>query len=279
MNRIFVGCVLAFAGLFALASATQAGVPAYFNPGDLWTTMISTGARTGFVVANPNSGPGSFLDVAYDAYITAAQAKGIKVVGYVHTTYGARSQSDVLADIAAWYSFYPNIDGVFFDECSADPSGVPYIAGASAAVKAHNGMVVLNPGVYPAEGFLQHADVVLAFEDSFAAYTGASVPSYAANYPETMFYHVVHTASADQASQALDLAASRRAGYVFVTDAVMPNPYDTLPSYWSSEIGAMSLPAVPVPVAGEQLNKINSAATPASVDHADLIDHYGTASA
>ncbi len=31
-------------------------------------------------------------------------------------------------------------------------------------------------------------------------------------------------------------AIAHNAGYVYVTDASLPNPYDTLPSYWSEMV-------------------------------------------
>jgi hypothetical protein len=50
---------------------------------------------------------------------------------------------------------------------------------------------------------------------------------------------------------AIDLAKTRNTGWVFVTDDVMDNPFDTLPSYWEEQVAyiadlnnppAMSLP-------------------------------------
>ena len=89
------------------------GVPAYFYPGDLWAQASLPGG--GILVMNPASGPGTEVNADYVAAVGAARAAGMKVLGYVHTSYGARQASLVEADIdayAAWYS----IDGVFFDE-------------------------------------------------------------------------------------------------------------------------------------------------------------------
>ena len=44
------------------------------------------------------------------------------------------------------------------------------------------------------------------------------------------------------------LAAARNAGYVYVTDNNLPNPYDNLPSYWDQEVSKIAeLNAMPEP--------------------------------
>ena len=35
-------------------------------------------------------------------------------------------------------------------------------------------------------------------------------------------------------TQAVDRAVTRRSGWVYVTDDVLPNPWDTLPPYWNA---------------------------------------------
>ena len=45
----------------------------------------------------------------------------------------------------------------------------------------------------------------------------------------------------------LKLAQQRNVGWVYITDATLPNPYDRLPSYWSQEVSLIDPPAVPEP--------------------------------
>jgi hypothetical protein len=37
-------------------------------------------------------------------------------------------------------------------------------------------------------------------------------------------------------SNDVTLALSRNAGWIYFTDAELPNPYDTLPAYWTNEV-------------------------------------------
>lgn len=43
------------------------------------------------------------------------------------------------------------------------------------------------------------------------------------------------TASAADMRAAIDLAIQRNIGFVYLTDDVLPNPWDTLPSFWQDE--------------------------------------------
>jgi hypothetical protein len=49
---------------------------------------------------------------------------------------------------------------------------------------------------------------------------------------------LVHTAPADVDSMRLhiDRAVARNIGYVYVTDDVLNNPWNTLPTYWTDEV-------------------------------------------
>jgi hypothetical protein len=79
-------------------------------------------------------------------------------------------------------------------------------------------------------------DTVVVYEDSYANYASAAIPSWVSKYSANQFYHIIYGASGSTAmSQALSLAEQRNAGYVYITDDTLSNPYDTLPSYFSSE--------------------------------------------
>ena len=51
------------------------------------------GAGVGLAVMNPNSGPGTAADPNYANAVRSAQASGVRVAGYVYTSYGSRSLS------------------------------------------------------------------------------------------------------------------------------------------------------------------------------------------
>jgi hypothetical protein len=221
---------------------TGVAIPAYFDPSSkYWKTATGSSINT-ILIANPNSGPGSSKDSQYATAINAAKSSGIKVIGYVHTSNGGRAIRTVKKEIDNWQSWY-NIDGIFFDETATSSSKVSYYQQATSYVKSKAGKyVMLNPGTYPnSEEYMKMADNVCTFEDTYSKYQNSwSAPTWINNYSATKYTHIVHTTgSSSNMAKALSLAASRKAGYVFVTNDGGGNPYDTMPSYWSAEVSAV----------------------------------------
>jgi Spherulation-specific family 4 len=242
----------------AAATTQQIAIPSYFYPGSKWTQLDQSAPTTGIAVANPDSGPGQGFDSAYASAIQAAHNAGIKVIGYVDTGYfgttgnetrsGQTSvsawQSQVEGDVDSWYSMYGGygLDGIFFDDALADcGSGNAHVnlyIGIKNYAKQHSGATVVdNPGTGAEQCYTQAADTLVTFEGSYSSYTGWTPPSWEASASPSQIWHLVYNASGtSQMSQAVSLSKSRNAGYVYVTDDVLDNPWDTLPSYWSSEL-------------------------------------------
>lgn len=164
------------------------------------------------------------------------------MVGYVYTDYGSRSLAAVESDINDYYSWYPDLDGIFLDQASTSCSEEPYYAELNAYVKSKVGtaLTVLNPGTQTNQCYELAADVLLTFEGPDSQYVGSySAPSWVASYPASHFWHVIYAASTVSAmATAVQLSKARNAGYVYVTSATLPNPYDVLPTglYWSDEL-------------------------------------------
>jgi len=259
-----VFAVLLVLGAAAGSAAAQSiAVPAYFYPGgspDYWTQLGQAGPGA-LAVMNPDSGPGSAPDPNYVSAVEAAEAAGITVVGYVYTSYGSRSLRAVESDVNKYYNWYP-VQGIFFDEASTSCSQEPYYAQLNSFVKAKGGVArtVLNPGTQTNQCYASAADTLLTFEGSDSEYVNSySAPSWVSSYPASRFWHVIYGTSTTSAmATAVQLSKARNAGYVYVTSASLPNPYDVLPTlYWSSELadtgatGALSAPTnTAVPIVG-----------------------------
>ncbi|MEK8169742.1 spherulation-specific family 4 protein [Streptomyces sp. M19] len=112
-------------------------VPAYIPPADSasWDQLTGAGEGLGVVVANPNSGPGTSVDPAWQGVIDATHGNGTRVIGYVDTGYfgfTGRQTEGGSTDAAAWtaqakrhidtwYSLYgDSVDGIFFDDGLGD---------------------------------------------------------------------------------------------------------------------------------------------------------------
>jgi hypothetical protein len=108
---------------------------------------------------------------------------------------------------------------------------------------------VTNPGWIVDESFMQTADVVVTFEDSYDKYVDAAAypanPSWMANYSRFRFWHLVNSVPTIADMQnAVRISRERNAGYVYVTSADYNNAYLALVTgtYWTTEMSAVMAP-------------------------------------
>ncbi len=265
--------------------AQQVAVPAYVNPladPDAWLRLDSSDPSSlGFAVVNVINGPDYAPLDEWTKAIQEASAKGVKLVGYVDTGYlgttGQRTRlgsmdaidwmSQIQHDIDAWYTFYgSSLTGIFFDQtqnaCGPTPDSNAW-AGlyrqlSDEVDRLHPGATtVLNPGIGVPQCYEDAGDVIVTFEGSYESYIGD--PAVANPFTPLSWtpvdpmkiWHIVYGASdVAKMSEVVALSKSRSAGYVYVTDDVLANPYDTVPAtdYWTAEQAAVgSAPAATRP--------------------------------
>jgi hypothetical protein len=216
-------------------------IPAYVPPHAL-VDLVRASSRPRLLVINPSSGPGTEAVPAYRGAVRTAQRAGARVLGYVHTTYGARPAADVMADIDRYTSWY-GVDGIFLDEASHDVAHVGYYAGLGRHVRAGGArrVVVLNPGVVPAREYFDLADVIVTFEGPYAAYGPAmeATPEWVRDQPPGRVAHLVYDASRQQAMATV--SHPQKAGYVYATSGSLPDPWRTVPSYLHEEEQALEV--------------------------------------
>jgi len=268
----------------------QIAVPAYIPPEtepDAWNRLIAAdSSKVGLVVANVASGPGEAVNVAWSDVLARAHNSGKRVLGYVDTGYmglsgqttrqGSTKSADWIAqiqqDINAWYQLYPGmVDGIFFDRvdstCGADNEHAKlYVTANQFEKRAHpDSVTVLNAGSAVPQCFEDAADVLVTYESDYAGYMVNAEQADDHDYHSLTWtpkdprklWHIVYGVAPDQLDAVIATSRDRHAGYVFITDDVLPNPYDTLPgdAYWAREqqsvngAPAPSLAKVPVPAA------------------------------
>jgi hypothetical protein len=130
-------------------------VPLYTDPGSEWNTIISGASSVPTVaIINPDSGPGGAPDSSYSQYMTTMANAGVEMVGYVHTSYGARSLSDVEADIETYASEWPGLVGIFLDEVATSSSELSYYQSLYNYIMSMPGWKydIINPGTLPDSG-------------------------------------------------------------------------------------------------------------------------------
>lgn len=225
-------------------------VPAYFHPvaGSDWDRLAATAAQHEdlvWAIANPQNGPGATFDPAYGAAINNLRANDGHVLGYVHTSYGARPINDVMADIDAWYAWYA-VDGVFLDEMDNTPNGSEtYYHALRNHVRTHDvkALVYGNPGTSTTPDYLvgnygKVADSLCVFENdgSFAAGNLSSwtIDTWTLSQPRQLFGALLHSTPASDWQWAVDRAYAEHVGWIYATDDVPSNPWDTLPAYFEA---------------------------------------------
>ena len=202
-------------------------IPAYRGPDAL--ARLTWPGRGRIVIVNPANGPGGVMQPPFRRAIAAQLRRGATVVGYVHTGYATRDPAAVRADIRRYRSWY-GVNGIFLDEVSHTTEHLPYYESIAAPLQASGATVVLNPGMVPARGYFELADVVVTFEGPAGDYAAAvgRAPAWLRAIPRTRIAHLIYDASAEQAKRAARL---RAADYFYATSGTLPDPWNTVPSY------------------------------------------------
>ena len=204
-------------------------IPAYVSADEV--AGLAGHAHPGrLLVINPNSGPGKIPDRAYRQAVALTKKAGARVLGYVPTGYGSRDLVAVEDDVDRYRSWY-GVDGIFLDEASSDAASLSYYGKLARHIRSARGsLVVLNPGVVPARGYFDIADVVVTFEGPVGWYAKAveDAPTWLKDIPAGRIAHLVYGASHEQALRALELGA--HAGYFYATVGLQPHPW-FIPDY------------------------------------------------
>jgi hypothetical protein len=272
-NNLSTRRLIAAAVLLAAHSATPALellVPAYFYPSfdpalsfwDELTAASASGAKITAII-NPANGVGAAQNSDYVNAIDSFKAAGGKVLGYSYTCYGGasctaglpatKSTSEVVAEAAKYATWY-GVDGLFLDEMSNQSADLPYYTDLAATLRAqHPGwQLVGNAGTATPAAYLTVADTLVTFERGTGNYSGAaSEPWMGTADPQRQAHLHYGVADANQMRMLVNEAVARRAGYLYITDDQLPNPWDQLPGFWNEELAAINaanaVSAVPEP--------------------------------
>jgi len=216
-------------------------VPLYTYPGTSWDTVAASASLVETVaIINPDSGPGNGPDSSYNTYMSKLQSAGVEMIGYVHTSYGARAISDVKADIAQYASEFPLLVGIFVDEAATTAAEVSYYQQLYTYIMSFPGWKydVINPGTTPASGYLDVATQIVTFEDTASSFTSSENPSFATCANKNQFAMIAYAASTTSAMQSAISSAKSKGyyGWVYATNgAAGGSTYNTLASYYATQ--------------------------------------------
>ena len=186
-------------------------------------------------IVNPSDGPGSSKNSGYTTGIAALQAAGIKVIGYVATGYGSHSIASMEAEMDTWKSFYPTVQGIFFDEQSNSTGDVAHYQTLSQYAKSIGlGYTVGNPGTGRPRRLRRRGRYDANLEsDGVPPLSICRVSAYPPSNFGVIPYAVssMNTTFVQQARQ--------YAAYIYLTNDDLPNPWDSLPSYFAQLLAAL----------------------------------------
>ncbi len=223
-------------------------VAAYYYPNGPglreWDRLIAAAKLVPIVaIVNPASGPGDHVDTNIAAVITRARKGGVTVVAYIGTQYARKPLAAVKGEVDTYLRFYPDIQGIHFDEQSSDAIDVDYFAELYRYVRKRipHAIVLTNPGTTCAPEYVARpASDIVCLSERDRAFEEFRPPAWASRFPASRFcVQAYHVDTEALMRQALRRAMQLRVGYVYITDDQGPNPYDRLPSYWGAEVEAV----------------------------------------
>lgn len=222
------------------SSGMKLMVPLYVDPGSAWNAVIASAHLVPTIaIINPDSGPGSKIESTYSTNIPLLAAAGVTVVGYVHSSYGARAIADVKADIDIYATQYPHLSGIFVDEVATTTSELSYYEELYSYIMSMPGWTVdiINPGTVPASGYANAATIIVTYEDVTSGFANSANPSWATAANKAEFAMITYSGTSSSMETALSAAKSKGYyGWVYVTDqSESGNTYGSLPSFYAAE--------------------------------------------
>ncbi len=217
-------------------------IPFYIYPSVRWERLgeikKSHPSVPVIAVVNPGNGPGKVKDQNYQSGIDFLHSAGVRIVGYVRTSYGLRFKETVLSDMTNYSDWY-HVDGIMFDEMSNKTGYESYYSFLDTKARRLGfGITVGNPGTCVPSSYLDTMDVLCIYErhglpsisDLSCCNSGNRKSNFAViSYRVASFESFFLSGARDYVS------------WVYITDADLPNPYDQLPTYFDSEIEMAAL--------------------------------------
>jgi hypothetical protein len=241
-------------------------IPLYVYPDQngitVWREVIDASKKAPItVIINPASGPGvpssgagSCPQSPYNSAILELLDNGIQTIGYVDTQQGKRDLNQVKADIDIYLNCY-QVNGVFIEgKYATTKENLSYYYnlywytrhGTGEIDRAPQPLVFLGAGNNPSDEYYTQYYIEPAF-DTAIIFEGASSPAWVdysindyvnkKNTEPPYTAALIHSTSSITTMQYnVKKAVERHINYVYVTDDVMDNPWDSLPTYWRSEV-------------------------------------------
>jgi hypothetical protein len=214
-------------------------IPLYSYPGWQWSTIVQEKHAHSNVpiiaIISPDTGPGYYVDPNFVSGIRELQAAGIIVVVYVNTQYASYSLSSVEHQVSLYKNWY-DVNGIFFD-CMSNAAWEASYYWTLNSYSRSLGMTlnIGNPGASVPSNDIGVFNILNVYENSGApSLSNLWYGGYPASDFSLMAYGVPWF------DQGYLSAAVNEVGYIYLTNGLSPNPYATLPSYFSTLVSDLA---------------------------------------
>src|SRR3989442_1116601 len=227
----------------SVTSPTGVIVPLYFSPDGTWDIVAQAKKDHPSVpivaIINPNNGTGSSKDPGIASGVQNLQSAGVLVIGYVATLNGTVNSTTVTAAIDTYKSWY-NVSGVFLDEMSNTAGSETYYSNINNyAISQGLTLTVGNPGQETVSSYIGTVDNIVIYEDQgMPSNATLATNTFNGAFPKSNFSYVTFGVSPIP-SNATILGTSAYVGYMYVTDVNLPDPYNTLSSYFGNLVAVL----------------------------------------
>jgi hypothetical protein len=219
-------------------------IPMFINQGasnNTWYDAITSILGVGVIIANPSNRPGTAVNNAFLTTLENIKTVGTSIYGYVDTANATVSIANVEATINNWKSLY-GVTNIFFDNVSTGVAGEPYYQTLTNYVhqQTANSETILNIGTVPDQSYMNAGDIIVTFEGDYATYQNTTFPAWVYKYSASRFYNIVYNVpNQGFMTDVLNQAETNNVSYVYVTNTIKPNLFNSFPSYISSEAKAV----------------------------------------
>ncbi|MEP6575656.1 MAG: spherulation-specific family 4 protein [Nitrososphaerota archaeon] len=178
---------------------------------------------------NPSNGPGSGFEPAFATGIDSLNKAGILVGGYLATNYGHKPQSQVKEEISKYKMWYDKVNGICFDEMQSKPGKEKYYESMTRFSKSLGfNFTVGNPGTDVSPTYVGKVDYMKIYEGSGIPAL-SSLKGWHMKYNKKNFMTIAYDVPYVNYTYLADV--TKYLGFLYITDDILPNPYDTLPNY------------------------------------------------
>lgn len=219
---------------------TGFGIPGYAHPlvaPAEWGELTRPGTPLHWVVLNVSSGPGTRPDPHCLEAVGRLRNAGVRVLGHLDATYGARAFGDLISEAHRYLDWY-RADGFLLDRCPTGRAALPEVRRTVTTLREirDDAHIVLGHGTHPYPGYAEHADQLVTFSGPWSDYRWSQVAEWTADHPPERFCHFVHGVPRGHLDEALRIARWQGASTIYFTDHTdrggRTDPWETMPGYW-----------------------------------------------